>query len=50
MTIHRKAVEQYFTVVLFVFELINFGLDTARSVRINKRTLQMRKLCLGQPT
>ena len=32
MTIHWKIVEQYFTVVLFVF--INFGLGTVRSERV----------------
>ena len=34
MTIHRKAVEQYFTVVLFIFQffaICNFGLGTVRS-------------------
>ena len=43
MTIHWKAVEQYFTVVLFVFQFSvcnfgkfnNFGLDTVRSERVN---------------
>ena len=44
MTIHWKAVEQYLTVVLFVFQFysvcnfgkfINFGLDTVRSERFN---------------
>ena len=40
MTIHQKAVEQYFTVVLFAFQFvmfgkfINFGLDTVRSERV----------------
>ena len=44
MAIHWKAVEQYFTVVLFVFQFypisnfgkfINFGLGTIRSERVN---------------
>ena len=43
MTIHWKAVEQYFTVVLFVFRFylvcnfgifVNFGLGTVRSERV----------------
>ena len=43
MTIHWDAVEQYFTVVLFVFhfypvckfgKVINFGLGTVRSERV----------------
>ena len=40
MTIHWKAVEQYFTVVLFVFQFvildnfINFVLGTVRSERV----------------
>ena len=43
MTIHWKAVEQYFTVVMFVFQFypvcnfgkfINFVLDTVRSERV----------------
>ena len=49
VTIHWKAVEQYFTVVLFVFQsrsthwhfvifetFSNFGLGTVRSERINQ--------------
>ena len=38
MTIHWKAVEQYFTVVLFVFQfnpVCNFGIGTVMSERIN---------------
>ena len=44
MTIHWKAVEQYFTVVLFVFQsypvchfgkFVSFGRDTVRSERVN---------------
>ena len=44
MTIHWKAVEQYFTVVLFVFQfypvcnfgkVISFGFGTVRSERVN---------------
>ena len=39
MTIHWKAVEQYFTVVLFVFQyypVSSFGLGNVRSERIKK--------------
>ena len=44
MTIHWKAVEQCFTVVLFVFQFylvcnfgkfISFGLDTVKRERVN---------------
>ena len=38
MTIHWKAVEQYFTVVLFVFQsrkFISFGLGAVSSERVN---------------
>ena len=43
MTIHWKAVKQYFAVVLFVYPVSNFGtflnfeLGTARGERINVR-------------
>ena len=33
MTIHWKAAEQYFTVVMFVFQF-SFGLGTLRSERV----------------
>ena len=45
MTIHCKAVEQYFTVMLFGFQFypfcnfgkfINFGLGTVRSERVKE--------------
>ena len=44
LTIHRKAVEQYFTVVLFMFQfssdcnfgkLLNFGLNTLGNESVN---------------
>ena len=43
MTIHWKAVEQYFTVVLLDFQVcifakfVNFGLNTVRSKRVKLR-------------
>ena len=45
MTIHWKAIEQYFTVVLFVFQFFpvcnfgkfaSFGLGSVRGERVNK--------------
>ena len=47
MTIHWKAVEDYFSVVLFVFQLqvchfgkfINFGIGTVRSPRVSLLSL-----------
>ena len=50
MTIHWKAVEQYFTVVLFVFQLdlvcnfgkfIHFGISTVRSERVKDNQLHV---------
>ena len=55
MTIHSRAVEQYFTVVLFVFQfypvcdfekLISFGLGTVRSERVNRRMVSTEVKCL----
>ena len=46
MTFHLKVVEQYFTVMLFIFQFypvynlgkfIYFGLSTARSKRVKKK-------------
>ena len=51
MTIHWKAVEQYFTVILFVFQFcnfgkfINFGLGTVRSERFSATQAS----CFGEP-
>ena len=50
MTIHWKAVEHYFTMVLFVFQFypvcnfgtfIRFGLGTVRSERVNRLNQQL---------
>ena len=45
MTIHWKAVEQYVTVVLFVFQFypvcVSFGLGTVRTEKVNG------KYCMG---
>ena len=47
MTISWKGVEQYFTVVLFVFQfypVCNFGLDTVRSGRVKNKIILMQEL------
>ena len=53
MTIHWKAAEQYFTVVLFVFQFysvgnfgkfMNFGLGTIESERVNQAFEPIRPL------
>ena len=44
MTIHWKAVEQYFAVVLFVFKfypVYNFGLSTVRRERAHSDYIQI---------
>ena len=56
MTIHLKAAEQYFTVVLFVSQIypvcnfgkfINFGLSTVMSERINAMPTFCTKISQG---
>ena len=55
----KKAVEQYFTVVMFVFQLspvcnfgklINFGLGTVRSERANTGSIWLFVSCNSQLT
>ena len=50
-----KAVEQYFTMVLFIFQfypvcnfgqVINFGLGTVRNERVKMRTQRLKKITL----
>ena len=59
MTIHWKAVEQYFTVVLFVFQFypvcnfggfINFGLGTVRSERVKTNDVISSKILVFVPS
>ena len=55
MTIHSKAVEKYFSEVLFVFQFypvcnfgkfINFGLGTVRSERVKQQFIAIFGCCV----